>query len=82
MLILGNHDLERGVTMFDLMNTYDKIESLYSFYGGKSDMQQIRVTVWNEYRHERENEGVRKIYPKGIHIPDYFVSKNIVHTLV
>lgn len=27
----------------------------------------IRVTVWNEYVHEREYEGIRKIYPKGIH---------------
>ena len=27
----------------------------------------IRVTVWNEYRHERENEIVAKIYPDGIH---------------
>lgn len=27
----------------------------------------IRVTVWNEYRHERESEAIAKIYPKGIH---------------
>ncbi|MBQ9119418.1 MAG: ThuA domain-containing protein [Lachnospiraceae bacterium] len=27
----------------------------------------IRVTVWNEYVHEREYEGIRKVYPKGIH---------------
>ena len=27
----------------------------------------IRVTVWNEYKHEREYEGVHKIYPNGIH---------------
>lgn len=26
-----------------------------------------KVTVWNEYRHERQNEEVRKIYPEGIH---------------
>ncbi len=26
-----------------------------------------RVTVWNEYRHERGDEGVAKIYPEGIH---------------
>jgi calcineurin-like phosphoesterase family protein len=29
-LILGNHDLERKITMSDLMMTYDRIESLYS----------------------------------------------------
>ena len=27
----------------------------------------IRVTVWNEYRHEREDEKYRKVYPHGIH---------------
>jgi trehalose utilization protein len=29
--------------------------------------QGIRVTVWNEYRHEKENEKVRSVYPNGIH---------------
>lgn len=27
----------------------------------------LRITVWNEYRHERENEYVGSIYPQGIH---------------
>jgi trehalose utilization protein len=27
----------------------------------------IRVTVWNEFRHERKNEAIRKIYPDGMH---------------
>ena len=27
----------------------------------------IRVTVWNEFRHELQDEAVRKVYPKGIH---------------
>lgn len=32
-------------------------------------MQQdkISVIVWNEYRHERENEAIRAIYPQGMH---------------
>src|SRR5690606_41315398 len=30
-------------------------------------MMPIRVTVWNEYRHERQNEHVARIYPQGIH---------------
>ena len=30
-------------------------------------MSQIRVTVWNEYRHEREDERYRSVYPDGIH---------------
>ncbi len=27
----------------------------------------VRVTVWNEYRHEKKHEGIAKIYPEGIH---------------
>ena len=27
----------------------------------------IRVTVWNEFRHEKKNEKVAQIYPEGIH---------------
>ncbi len=27
----------------------------------------IRVTVWNEFIHEREHEAVKKIYPDGMH---------------
>lgn len=27
----------------------------------------IRVTIWNEYIHEREIESIHKIYPQGIH---------------
>ena len=27
----------------------------------------IRVTVWNEFRHEKTHEPIRRIYPKGMH---------------
>lgn len=27
----------------------------------------IRVTVWNEFRHEKEHADVKKVYPEGIH---------------
>lgn len=27
----------------------------------------VRVTVWNEYRHEKKHAGIAKIYPEGIH---------------
>jgi trehalose utilization protein len=27
----------------------------------------IRVTVWNEYRHEKSSKEIAKIYPKGMH---------------
>src|SRR5437660_122744 len=30
-------------------------------------MSKIRVTIWNEFMHERENPHVAKIYPCGIH---------------
>ena len=30
-------------------------------------MNKIRVTVWNEFRHEQLNEKVKQIYPNGIH---------------
>lgn len=29
--------------------------------------QRIQVTVWNEYRHEKKNPKVTKIYPEGMH---------------
>ncbi|MCB9156141.1 MAG: ThuA domain-containing protein [Caldilineaceae bacterium] len=28
----------------------------------------IRVTVWNEFRHEKSHEEVKKIYPDGMHV--------------
>ncbi len=33
----------------------------------------IRVTVWNEYRHERHDRKIAEIYPQGMHgaIADY-----------
>ena len=30
-------------------------------------MTNLRVTVWNEYRHEKTNPKVAKIYPEGMH---------------
>lgn len=30
-------------------------------------MDTVRVTVWNEYRHERNEEEAAKVYPDGIH---------------
>jgi len=30
-------------------------------------MSKIRVTVWNEYRHERSEAAIAEIYPEGIH---------------
>lgn len=27
----------------------------------------VKVTVWNEYRHEKKDEAVAMVYPKGIH---------------
>jgi len=30
-------------------------------------MADIRVTVWNEFRHEKNNETVKSLYPNGMH---------------
>ena len=30
-------------------------------------MKKIKVTVWNEYLHEVEEQEIRNVYPKGIH---------------
>jgi trehalose utilization protein len=30
-------------------------------------MKPIRVTIWNEYRHEKTDEKVQRAYPNGIH---------------
>jgi trehalose utilization protein len=30
-------------------------------------MSEIRVTVWNEFRHEKQSEAIAAIYPDGIH---------------
>ena len=29
----------------------------------------VRVVVWNEFRHEKAHEAVKKVYPKGLHAP-------------
>ena len=29
--------------------------------------RKIRVTIWNEFRHEKTDECVGKIYPNGLH---------------
>lgn len=30
-------------------------------------MKKIKVTIWNEFRHEKEDERVKAIYPNGLH---------------
>ena len=37
----------------------------------------INVTIWNEYRHEKSDENVAKLYPNGLHAAiGEFLSKN------
>jgi trehalose utilization protein len=40
----------------------------------------IKVTIWNEFRHEKTDELVHKIYPEGLHAPikDHLASKGHV----
>ena len=39
-----------------------------------------RITVWNEYRHEKTNQTVAKVYPEGMHgqIASHLRSKGLV----
>ena len=30
--------------------------------------KKIKVTVWNEFRHKKENDKVKAIYPQGMHV--------------
>ncbi|MDQ8197133.1 ThuA domain-containing protein [Pelagicoccus enzymogenes] len=30
--------------------------------------EKIKLTIWNEFRHEKTNAAVQKIYPEGIHV--------------
>jgi len=30
-------------------------------------MEELRLTIWNEFVHERKHEAVKKVYPNGIH---------------
>ena len=39
----------------------------------------LKVTVWNEYRHEKSDEEIRKVYPNGMHaaIADHLSSEGM-----
>ena len=41
------------------------------------DMGKLRVTVWNEFKHEQEDSAIAAVYPKGIHaaISDFLGKK-------
>ena len=40
-------------------------------------MNKIRVTIWNEFRHEKTNETVKALYPNGLHaLIGEFLSEN------
>lgn len=45
----------------------------------QEEVEMIKVTVWNEYRHELEREEIGAIYPKGIHgcIADFLKTEDI-----
>ena len=43
----------------------------YTMAGGeipqKEDMTMVKVTVWNEFRHEQNEPRIKEVYPNGIH---------------
>ena len=45
-------------------------------------MKNLQVTVWNEFKHEKEQESVAKVYPGGIHkaIADFLEKQNNLET--
>lgn len=48
------------------MATKDKSRPIYE--GNVMEMAKtIRVTIWNEFRHEKADKGIAKIYPEGMH---------------
>ena len=54
---------------------FRKVIILYNIF--RKVIFMINVTVWNEFRHEREDDEVKAVYPNGIHncIKD-FLSKD------
>ena len=28
----------------------------------------VNVTIWNEFRHEKQHDAVKEVYPDGIHL--------------
>lgn len=30
-------------------------------------MREIRLMIWNEFRHEKTDEAVKRVYPEGMH---------------
>jgi trehalose utilization protein len=46
--------------------------------------KKIRVTIWNEYFHERHDEEVKRLYPEGMHtvIADYLVKQGDISTRI
>ncbi len=60
-------DLNHYVPLFE---KYD-VPVLYNFK--ETDMK------WVEYRPKAKMHVLRRVFPGGIHLPDYFLGKNIVH---
>jgi uncharacterized protein (DUF362 family) len=66
-------DSEKGQRLNKLAPIYKKyaVPEYENF-----DKEQIK---WISYQPEAEMLALNKIYPKGIHIPEFFLDKNIVH---
>lgn len=63
------------------MGNFSLIMELEKAKGG--NRMPIRVTVWNEFRHEKTKEDVRALYPEGIHacVRDFLASDELEITL-
>lgn len=64
---------EKGEEELKFKPIYEKFNIPVLFNFKEEDMK------WVEYKPKFKTLAIHKIFPKGIHIPDYFAGKNIVH---
>ncbi len=68
------------VTNAEKGQNMNKLAPLYKKYGVK-ELENFNPNhiKWVKYEPKAEMLTLNKIYPEGIHIPDYFFDKNIIH---
>jgi uncharacterized protein (DUF362 family) len=59
---------------------FNKLDPIYQKYGISERYNFIKEDIrWIPYQPKARMRALYKIYPEGIHIPEYFLGKNIVH---
>ncbi|MCS7230025.1 MAG: DUF362 domain-containing protein [Candidatus Kryptonium sp.] len=58
----------------------NKLEPIYKKYGIEERYNFIKTDIkWIRYEPKHKMLALHKVYPKGIHIPEFFIGKNIIH---